>query len=48
MPVEEAENFLSGLIPFSDVDWSAIPAKAGVYVIYDGNEAIYVGMSGRS
>ena len=39
---------LSSLIPFSDVDWNEIPADPGTYVIYEGDEVIYVGMSGRN
>lgn len=39
---------LSEPIRFRDVDWTSIPAQPGVYVIDDGDEIIYVGMSGRN
>ncbi|HET9866253.1 MAG TPA: hypothetical protein VFQ06_03080, partial [Nitrospira sp.] len=32
---------------FRDVDWATIPDVAGAYVIFDGDEVIYVGMAGR-
>jgi predicted GIY-YIG superfamily endonuclease len=32
---------------FSEVDWATVPDAAGAYVIYDGDEVIYVGMAGR-
>ena len=38
---------LSPLIPFGSVNWTEIPAEPGAYVIYEGEEVIYVGMSGR-
>jgi len=39
---------LSQATSFADVDWSAVPDQPGVYVIYDGDEVIYVGMAGRN
>ncbi len=38
---------LSSPAPFSDVNWAAVPDAAGAYVIYDGDEVLYVGMAGR-
>jgi predicted GIY-YIG superfamily endonuclease len=34
-------------VSFSGVNWAAIPDAAGAYVIYDGDEVLYVGMAGR-
>jgi predicted GIY-YIG superfamily endonuclease len=39
---------LSAMISFPDVNWNDIPDQPGVYVIYEGDEVIYVGMSGRN
>ena len=39
---------LSPALPFRDVDWAKVPDEPGVYVIYEGDEVIYVGMSGRN
>ena len=39
---------LSKPIRFADVGWNDVPATPGVYVIYEGDEVIYVGMSGRN
>ncbi len=39
---------LSARMPFDGVDWSHVPANPGVYVIYDRDEIVYVGMSGRN
>src|SRR5262245_7977036 len=36
-----------GPIRFEGADWDAIPAERGVYVIFDGEECLYVGMAGR-
>jgi hypothetical protein len=38
---------LSELIPFDRTDWRLVPEAPGAYVIYDGDEVIYVGMAGR-
>lgn len=32
---------------FNGVDWATVPDAAGAYVVYDGDEVIYVGMAGR-
>src|SRR5262245_28188096 len=37
----------SDLIRFADVDWDVVPAEPGVYVIFDRDECLYVGMAGR-
>ena len=37
----------SGLIRFDAVDWEAVPAQPGVYVVFDRDECLYVGMAGR-
>ena len=42
------EAGLSEPIPFVDVDWNQVPDEPGVYVIYEGGEALYVGMAGRN
>lgn len=39
---------LSARIGFRDADWADVPAQAGVYVIYDLDEVVYVGMAGRN
>jgi len=39
---------LSDRISFRDANWAAIPNEPGVYVIWDGDEVVYVGMSGRN
>jgi predicted GIY-YIG superfamily endonuclease len=39
---------LSSPIEFGSVDWSTVPADPGVYVIYDRDEVVYVGMAGRN
>ena len=38
---------LSQPVRFHDADWATIPDTPGAYVIYDGDEVIYVGMAGR-
>lgn len=45
---EQHHSILSRRISFRDVDWDSVPAEPGVYVIYDLEEVIYVGMSGRN
>jgi predicted GIY-YIG superfamily endonuclease len=42
-----ASSRLTSPVPFSDVNWAAIPDATGAYVIYDGHEVLYVGMAGR-
>jgi len=39
---------LSKRVRFDGVDWDNVPDSPGVYVIYDHDEVIYVGMSGRN
>ena len=39
---------LSSPVQFADVVWSEVPDQPGVYVIYDGQEVLYVGMAGRN
>lgn len=39
---------LSAPFGFSSVNWTEIPDEPGVYVIYDVDEVIYVGMAGRN
>ncbi len=39
---------LSGLASFDDVRWSEVPDGPGVYVIYEGDVVLYVGMAGRN
>jgi len=41
-------NELSERIDFKSADWRAIPASPGVYVIFDRDEVVYVGMAGRN
>ena|SRR5437867_929202 len=43
----ESQDSLSDFIPFRGVNWGQVPDAPGAYVIYDGDEAIYVGMAGR-
>jgi excinuclease UvrABC nuclease subunit len=38
---------LSAPTPFAETDWPQVPDSPGVYVIYDMDEVIYVGMAGR-
>jgi excinuclease UvrABC nuclease subunit len=40
--------YLSERARFSDIDWTTVPAEPGVYVIYDDDEVVYVGMAGRN
>jgi excinuclease UvrABC nuclease subunit len=40
------DNSLSDRINFSDADWKRIPHLSGVYVIYERDAVIYVGMAG--
>jgi excinuclease UvrABC nuclease subunit len=37
----------SNPVRFDSVDWNAVPAEPGVYVIFDREECLYVGMAGR-
>ena len=38
----------SNLFRFEKVKWKDIPSEPGVYIIYDRDELIYIGMSGRN
>jgi len=44
----EERTRLSKRIKFRDADWATVPAEAGVYVIHDLDEVVYVGMAGRN
>src|SRR5262249_27876923 len=44
----EVVGQLSQRVRFQNLKWTSIPASAGVYVIYDLDEVIYVGMAGRN
>ena len=33
---------------FRDSDWEAVPDVPGVYVVFDGDEVVYIGMAGRN
>ncbi len=46
--LEKSITALSDSVSFRDVNWSEIPASPGVYVVYDTNEVVYVGMAGRN
>ena len=35
-------------MPFDGVRWADVPDEPGVYVIYDLDEVVYVGMAGRN
>ena len=39
---------LSDSVSFRNANWNEIPTLPGVYVIYDIDEVIYVGMAGRN
>lgn len=39
---------LSENIPFDEVNWRSVPDAPGVYVIFDRDEALYVGMARRN
>lgn len=39
---------LSEQIAFAPVRWTDVPDEPGVYVIYEGEEVLYVGMAGRN
>jgi excinuclease UvrABC nuclease subunit len=43
-----ANPMLSDRIAFRDANWTTVPNEPGVYVIFEGDEVIYVGMSGRN
>ena len=39
---------LSRRIAFESVNWLEVPDQPGVYVIFEGDEVLYVGMAGRN
>lgn len=39
---------LSAPTSFANADWTSVPNVAGVYVISDQSEVLYVGMAGRN
>ena len=45
---EDLQTQLSNSLSFGSADWAAVPASPGVYVIYDLDEVVYVGMAGRN
>jgi excinuclease UvrABC nuclease subunit len=45
--MDEAPSGFSDLIRFEGVQWDSVPKKPGVYIIYDADEVLYVGMAGR-
>ncbi len=45
---DDAGESLTEPICFRDPDWQAVPDSPGVYVIYEGDEVLYVGMAGRN
>ena len=45
---EDLEADFSPRIRFSGADWPEVPARPGVYVIFDLDEVVYVGMAGRN
>jgi excinuclease UvrABC nuclease subunit len=46
--VTNPASLLSHLVRFDRVDWKQIPDVPGVYVIFDLDEVVYVGMAGRN
>lgn len=47
LPAQLATDF-SPAVRFSEVAWTDVPAEPGVYVIFDVEEIVYVGMAGRN
>jgi hypothetical protein len=47
MPTLSPPDGFSDPIRFDAVDWRQVPDEPGVYVIYDVEEVVYVGMAGR-
>ena len=37
----------SPIIRFDGIDWQIVPNEPGVYIIYDDDNVLYVGMAGR-
>ena len=46
--MDEFGTGLTAQMRFADADWTVIPNSPGVYVIWDLDEIIYVGMAGRN
>ena len=46
--MQNAQDRLSERIRFQDIAWDKVPAETGVYVIFDLDEIVYVGMAGRN
>jgi len=42
------DSSLSERRRFDGLDWATVPDAPGVYVLYDGDEVLYVGMAGRN
>jgi hypothetical protein len=40
-------NLFSDPVRFAAADWATVPAEPGVYIIYDRDECVYIGMAGR-
>jgi hypothetical protein len=47
MPSNEVLRGFSEPTSFSNVSWAVVPDAPGVYVIFDREEIVYVGMAGR-
>src|SRR5437870_2763004 len=47
-PTGAGVAMLSNRIAFRKANWATIPNEPGVYVILEGEEVIYVGMSGQN
>ena len=43
-----SERGLTDRMAFRGIDWHTVPAQPGVYVIYDHEEVVDVGMAGRN
>jgi hypothetical protein len=43
-----ADDQLSARVRFAETTWLDVPAEPGVYVIWDRDEVVYVGMAGRN
>ena len=44
----DSTHGLSTRVRFRAVEWTKVPDEPGVYVIYDVDEVVYVGMAGRN
>ena len=45
--LSQVSSQLTAPVRFHGADWATIPDVAGAYVIFEGDEVIYVGMAGR-